>query len=319
MQKTEIPQFCNLYQKISDLMRMTGELAVHQGFMVNDSLNSHFKYQREQGRTSFQEAYLLVQATEFRYKKAQKILDDEKLRLFKKQNYELWEIQDPSIIKEVYKVRNNFEEAKSFMLPEKTNLVQELLDEAQYFKQQLFNEVRRVIMLDYFSSRENFLDVGEQYNSHLVQNEKEWTKFTQFYNDLNNARKTKDDEYKREQFIGEELDWKMLADNLSLFQSQMGDLQEMQGFDPNSSLAMDQSMVAPHRNSDAGLMSARDPEPFKSDEIIIPKQRKQTSAKKLEEESSSRFTKNTGETGSDHNSDQEHNKSSPLKHLDSEN
>jgi hypothetical protein len=38
--------------------------------MVNDSLNSHFKYQREQGRTSFQEAYLLVQATEFRYKKA---------------------------------------------------------------------------------------------------------------------------------------------------------------------------------------------------------------------------------------------------------
>ena len=205
------------------------------------------------------------------------------------------------------------------MLPEKTNLVQELLDEAQYFKQQLFNEVRRVIMLDYFSSRENFLDVGEQYNSHLVQNEKEWTKFTQFYNDLNNARKTKDDEYKREQFIGEELDWKMLADNLSLFQSQMGDLQEMQGFDPNSSLAMDQSMVAPHRNSDAGLMSARDPEPFKSDEIIIPKQRKQTSAKKLEEESSSRFTKNTGETGSDHNSDQEHNKSSHLKHLDSEN
>lgn len=34
----------------------------------------------------------------------------------------------------------------------------------------------------------------------------------------------------------------MLADNLTLFQSQMGDLKDMQGFDPNSSLAMDQSI-----------------------------------------------------------------------------
>jgi hypothetical protein len=53
---------------------------------------------------------------------------------------------------------------------------------------------------------------------------KEWQKFISFYSDLNNARKEKDDEYKRDQFIGEELDWKMLADNLTLFQSQMNDL-----------------------------------------------------------------------------------------------
>lgn len=48
---------------------------------------------------------------------------------------------------------------------------------------------------------------------------KEWHKFVLFYSDINNDRRSKDDEYKREQFIGEELDWKMLADNLSLFQS----------------------------------------------------------------------------------------------------
>lgn len=45
--KTEIPQFSNLYQRMSDLMRMAGELALHQGYMVNDSLNAQFKYQRE--------------------------------------------------------------------------------------------------------------------------------------------------------------------------------------------------------------------------------------------------------------------------------
>jgi len=52
----EIPQYTNLYQRMSDLVHMTGELTVHQGFMINDTLNSHFKYQREQGRTSFAEA-----------------------------------------------------------------------------------------------------------------------------------------------------------------------------------------------------------------------------------------------------------------------
>ena len=151
-------------------------------------------------------------------------------------------MQDPSLIKEVYKVRNNYDEAKKFMLPEKTQALQELMDESQYFKQQLFNEVRRVIMMDYFNSRENFLDVGDQYVKHLDLNMKEWMKFVGFYNQINNARKEKDEEYKRSQFIGEELDWKMLAENLSLFQSELGDKKEMEGFDPNSSLAMDQSI-----------------------------------------------------------------------------
>ena len=67
---------------------MTGELAVHQGFMINDSLNTQFKYQREQGRTSFQEAYLLVLGSEQKYLRGQKIIDTEKYRLFKKQDYE---------------------------------------------------------------------------------------------------------------------------------------------------------------------------------------------------------------------------------------
>lgn len=64
---TEIPQYANLYQRMSDLVHMTGELTIHQGFMINDTLNSHFKYQREQGRTSFAEAQLLVQGSEFKF------------------------------------------------------------------------------------------------------------------------------------------------------------------------------------------------------------------------------------------------------------
>lgn len=94
-------------------------------------------------------------------------------------------------------------------------------------------------MLDYLASVENFSDVGEQYSNHMSRNLLEWHKFVQFYSDLNNVRKTKDEEYKRDQFIGEEVDWKMLADNMTMFGSQINDLADMRGFDPNMSLAMD--------------------------------------------------------------------------------
>ena len=77
---------------MSDLMRLTGELSVHQGFMINDTLNSQYKYQREQARTSFTEAFNLVQSTEFKYLQANKILEQEKVKLFKKQDYETWQI-----------------------------------------------------------------------------------------------------------------------------------------------------------------------------------------------------------------------------------
>ena len=48
------------------------------------------------------------------------MLDAEKYKLFKKQDYEQWQVQDPAVIKEVYKVRHNFEECKAYMLPEKS-------------------------------------------------------------------------------------------------------------------------------------------------------------------------------------------------------
>lgn len=60
-----------------------------------------------------------------------------------------------------------------------------------------------------------------------------------FYSDLNNARAAQDETYKKEKYVGEELDWKMLADNLSLFSSQVEDLKEIRGFDENDNFLLD--------------------------------------------------------------------------------
>ena len=87
----------------------------------------------------------------------------------------------------------------------------------------------------------------------MQRNLKEWQKFIAYYSDLNNARKEKDESYKKEQYVGEELDWKMLADNLSLFSSQVEDLKDLRGFEDNdSSMLMDQSIIQ-HSGSGLGM------------------------------------------------------------------
>lgn len=112
-------------------------------------------------------------------------------------------------------------------------------------------------MLDYFASRENFLEVGEQYTNHMAKNLKQWQQFVSFYSDLNNARKDKDEQYKREQYVGEELDWKMLADNLTMFESQMEDLKDLRGFeDGDQSMMLNQSIAGGN-------------EPFEADNISM--------------------------------------------------
>jgi hypothetical protein len=112
-------------------------------------------------------------------------------------------------------------------LPRREKVILEQRYERDFFIQQLYNEVRRSIMLDYMTGREHFIDFGDQYTNHVQKVTTEWSKFINFYHDSNNARKASDEEFVREQFIGEELDWKMLAENLDLFKSEMNDIKDL--------------------------------------------------------------------------------------------
>lgn len=69
---------------MSDLMHMTANLTIHQGFMINYKLNSQFKFQREQGRTSFEEASEMIKEVEERFERERKVLDNQKSKLFRK-------------------------------------------------------------------------------------------------------------------------------------------------------------------------------------------------------------------------------------------
>lgn len=159
------------------------------------------------------------------------------------------------MLERVIKIASNFDQAKHFILPDREKIIHEQRHERDYFTQQMFNEVRRSTMLDYMTGREFFLEMGEQWVNHTKELTSEWQKFIQFYHDANNQRKVSDEEFVRKQFIGEELDWKMLAENMELFKSDLNDIRDLQGFDPNISLALDQSIIRfePSEKTESGI------------------------------------------------------------------
>lgn len=59
-------------------------------------------------------------------------------------------------------------------------------------------------MLDYAMGREHFVDMGEQMHRHIYEINLAWGQMLDFYTDLNNARKEKDDSYAELNHIGEE-------------------------------------------------------------------------------------------------------------------
>ena len=80
-----------------------------------------------------------------------------------------------------------------------------MAEESAYFTNQTFKESRRVVMLDYTMSREHFVDMGEQMQRHVYMINQGWGQMLDFYTDLNNARKEKDDAYVEQNCIGEEV------------------------------------------------------------------------------------------------------------------
>ena len=91
------------------------------------------------------------------------------------------------------------------MLPKENQKLEYLREESAYFTNQSWKECRRVVMLDYALGREHFVDMGEQMHRHIYEINLAWGQFLDFYTDLNNARKEKDDSYAELNHIGEDV------------------------------------------------------------------------------------------------------------------
>ena len=171
--------------------------------MMNNHLGSWFKYQQQSARC-FKESHWLREESLTRYNQHKTDLLKKKERLFRAKNVSKWEIPAEKS-REAVDVMDNAEDAFEMMLPADTKKVTYLQEESAFFTNQCYKEARRVIMQDYALGRWHFVDMGEQMHSYIHALNSQWGSYLDFYTDLNNARKERDEKYLEQQCIGEEI------------------------------------------------------------------------------------------------------------------
>lgn len=203
LNSSEIPQIVNFYNRLSDMIVKNGDYTLHSGELMNQSVGTWFKYQRNEAKC-FKEAHWLRDESFQRHLTTEKNLLAKKEATFKKKDVSKWEIED-SKLRIAQDHINDKDQAFKMMFPTETSKVAYLAEESAFFTNQTWREARRVIMLDYAMGREQFVDMGEQMHRHIYELNMAWGGFLDFYTDLNNARKEKDDSFAEQNYIGEEI------------------------------------------------------------------------------------------------------------------
>jgi hypothetical protein len=131
-----------LYQKLSVFSRDISNQSLKLGAVLNEYLNKEIKYQAKVEPDAFLQYHALVQVTrdnhEFELQKLTKNQD----RLFQKGYSTKWQVESDEF--DVERATDR-EYAEIFMLPVQRRKVEELGDEVQYFTQQMYSEVKRIV------------------------------------------------------------------------------------------------------------------------------------------------------------------------------
>lgn len=129
----------------------------------------------------------------------------QKEKLFQKQDILQWRVNTEDQI-EAERVKRDPSKAFQYILPDTTKEVEGLKDEAEYFTNQAYREVKRVALNDYEMARENFVNMGEMMMRLIYQMNIGWQEFLGFYTGLNQQRKEYDEKFAENRGIGEEVE-----------------------------------------------------------------------------------------------------------------
>ena len=112
------------------------------GATLNEFLNKELKYQAQVEPKAFRLYANLVKHSDLIYQAENKKLESQKQKLFAQGYSAAWQIKD-----EAYDVTRQYdrEYSNQFMLPAETERIKNLSDELQFFTEQLWREIRRIV------------------------------------------------------------------------------------------------------------------------------------------------------------------------------
>lgn len=111
------------------------------GATLNEYLNKEIKYHAKVVPDAFRQYHALVEQTKSLYDQYSTKLNADKKSLFNKGFSQKWQVSSEFNQELV----NDFSYCNEHMLPEQTKKVRNLADETEYFTEQMFREVKRIV------------------------------------------------------------------------------------------------------------------------------------------------------------------------------
>jgi hypothetical protein len=131
LRQTEIPQIQQLYDRLSHLVLRNGDYVLQSGELLNNQLNSWFKYHREES-IALREAQSLQEESRMKFDTRYQQLLKQKEKLFQKQDILMWRVNTEDQIA-AEQVKRDPAKAFQYILPDTTKEVENLREEAEYF------------------------------------------------------------------------------------------------------------------------------------------------------------------------------------------
>jgi hypothetical protein len=161
--------------------------------VLNNELAAWVKYTRSQAKTTLTEANHLSSYAFTKHEKAIADLNALKEKLWKSGDTAKWGITDHNIITELTHLRDDKGRAFTYMLPKASLELDKLREEAEFFTNQIFREVKRTFAIDYEIARGTAINLGEMLLRLTYQLTNGWQDVLSRYSTLNEERRLEDE------------------------------------------------------------------------------------------------------------------------------
>ena len=127
------PQLATLYGRLSQMIHRHADYEHFTSTVFNTELATCVKYTRSQAKTTLTEANHLTSHAFAKHEKAIADLNSLKEKLWKNGETAKWGITDINIVNELSHLRDDKARAFTYMLPNATQELDKLREEAEYF------------------------------------------------------------------------------------------------------------------------------------------------------------------------------------------
>lgn len=152
------------------------QMSVQKSFVIQNLAN--FFHYRKHEYLSFPELIKASADSQEAYKKKAAVLDDKKKKLFAEKKPANWKLEVQTMKEDLNDIVSDFSKVKKYMLPQETQLVDNLHDTVVYVSKHVLFEFINFYLNSHYYSEQNFADLSDKIVASIQKEEHFWNVFS---------------------------------------------------------------------------------------------------------------------------------------------